>query len=135
MTIGFVGTDHTRASLGVRGRLALDGARGERLLDLLAADPLIDEAAVLATCNRVEVYVAASDVAAAMDRATAHLAAATGMPAGGAGPPRRIWPPQPGCRRPSLAPCWRAMWTPRRRDTCSPSPRACARWSWAMHRS
>src|SRR4051794_38964924 len=86
MTIGLVGTDHTRAPLAVRERLALDGARGERLLDLLTADPLIDEAAVLVTCNRVEVYVAASDVAAALDRARAHLAAATGMPAAELGP-------------------------------------------------
>jgi len=78
MTIGLVGTDHTRAPLAVRERLALDGARGDRLLDLLAADARIDEAAVLATCNRVEVYVAAPDVAAALDRAAAHLAAATG---------------------------------------------------------
>src|SRR3954466_10994750 len=87
MTIGLVGTDHTRAPLAVRERLALHGARGECLLDLLTADPLIDEAAVLATCNRVEVYAAAPDVAAAMDRATAHLAAATGMSAAELCPP------------------------------------------------
>ncbi len=75
MSIGFVGTDHTRAPLALRGRLAIDGERLDLLYNLLRRDPLIAEAAVLSTCNRIEVYVAAPDVRAALRTATAHLLA------------------------------------------------------------
>jgi glutamyl-tRNA reductase len=79
MTVGLVGVDHTRAPLPVRESVAVEGERYERLLELLARDSLIDESAVLATCNRVEVYVAAADVETALDRAAGHLATATGV--------------------------------------------------------
>ncbi|HEX6656177.1 MAG TPA: hypothetical protein VF153_08210 [Candidatus Limnocylindria bacterium] len=62
-----------------RERVAAEGERHERLLDLLVSDPLIDEAAILATCNRVEVYVAAVDVETALDCASGHLATTTGL--------------------------------------------------------
>jgi len=75
VSIGFVGTDHTRAPLALRGRLAIDGERLDLLYNLLRRDPLIAEAAVLSTCNRIEVYVAAPDVRAALRTATAHLLA------------------------------------------------------------
>lgn len=61
MTIGFIGTDHTQAPLALRERLTLDDARLDALLDALRSAPGVAEAAVLATCNRVEVYVAAAD--------------------------------------------------------------------------
>jgi glutamyl-tRNA reductase len=86
MSVGLVGLDHTRAPLPVRERLAVEGERYERLLQLLDADALIDEAAILATCNRVEVYVAAADVEAALARAAGHLATATGVSAAELGP-------------------------------------------------
>jgi len=75
VSIGFVGTDHTRAPLALRGRLAIDGQRLDLLYTLLRRDPLITEAAVLSTCNRIEVYVAAPDIRAALGAATAHLLA------------------------------------------------------------
>lgn len=53
-----MGTDHTIAPLALRERLALgDDAASAFLLGLIG-DPLIGEAALLSTCNRVEVYVA-----------------------------------------------------------------------------
>ena len=79
MSIGFVGTDHTRVSLSLRERLAVAGEHLDRLLDLLRAEPLISEAAVLSTCNRVEIYVAAPDASAALTRATHHLLTVTGV--------------------------------------------------------
>jgi glutamyl-tRNA reductase len=79
VSIGFVGTDHTRVSLSLRERLAVAGERLDRLLDLLRAEPLISEAAVLSTCNRVEIYVAAPDASAALTRATHHLLTVTGV--------------------------------------------------------
>jgi glutamyl-tRNA reductase len=60
-----IGTDHTLAPLAVRERLALEGESTARLLQQLHADPAVEEAAVLATCNRVEVYLAAMDGEAA----------------------------------------------------------------------
>jgi len=79
LTIGCIGTDHTRTPLGVRERLATSGERLYALLERLKADPLIDEAAVLSTCNRVELYVASSDVRAALGRAVDHLLKLTGL--------------------------------------------------------
>jgi len=81
VAIGFVGADHTRAPLALRERLAVAGERLDLLLDLLRADALIDEAAVLSTCNRTEIYVAAPEARAALARATVHLLAVTGVPA------------------------------------------------------
>jgi glutamyl-tRNA reductase len=54
-----VGTDHTIAPLVTRERLALDGKAAVELLHRVRANPLVLEAAVLSTCNRTEVYLAA----------------------------------------------------------------------------
>lgn len=53
-----VGTDHTLAPLALRERLALDGEAAAQFLRRLVTAPAIAEAALLSTCNRVEVYVA-----------------------------------------------------------------------------
>ena len=82
MTIGCIGTDHTRASLALRERLAVTAGHLDTLLDALRAEPFLAEAAVLSTCNRTEIYVAAPDAPAALERATQHLLAVTGVPAG-----------------------------------------------------
>ena len=68
MTIAYIGTDHTRASLALRERLALDGARLDAVYAALRADPLIAEAAILSTCNRTEIYVAAYTLGYNLDR-------------------------------------------------------------------
>jgi len=82
VTIGCIGTDHTRASLALRERLAVTADHLDTLLDTLRAEPFLAEAAVLSTCNRTEIYVAAPDAPAALERATQHLLAVTGVPAG-----------------------------------------------------
>jgi len=81
VTIGCIGTDHSRASLALRERMVVAGDRLDLLLEHLRAEPLIAEAAVLSTCNRTEVYVAAQDVRAALARAAHHLLAVSGVPA------------------------------------------------------
>ena len=53
-----MGTDHTIAPLALRERLALGGDDASAFLLGLTGNPLIVEAALLSTCNRVEVYVA-----------------------------------------------------------------------------
>jgi glutamyl-tRNA reductase len=78
MTIGCLGTDHTRASLAQREFLTLSDDCLNALLDALVADPNVTEAAVLATCNRSEIYLAAADVDVALDQAFACLVRATG---------------------------------------------------------
>ncbi len=60
-TVTVVGTDHTIAPLALRERLALDGRASSSLLQALRASETVLEAAVLSTCNRTEVYIAASD--------------------------------------------------------------------------
>jgi glutamyl-tRNA reductase len=66
-TIMMVGTDHTLATLAVRERLALDGKAAVALLHRLRAEPAVVEAAILSTCNRTEVYLAATDPVIAVE--------------------------------------------------------------------
>src|SRR5437016_4660893 len=82
VTIACICTDHTRASLALRERLAVAGDHRDTLLESLRSEPFLAEAAVLSTCNRTEIYVAAPDVPAALERATQHLLAVTGVPRG-----------------------------------------------------
>ncbi len=78
MTIGCIGADHTRASVAQRETLMVSGERLDALLDALVAVPAVAEAAVLSTCNRTEVYLAASDIEAAFGEASRCLAVVTG---------------------------------------------------------
>lgn len=63
--IVMIGTDHTRAPLALRERLALDGKAVTQLLQELHADDAVVEAALLCTCNRTEAYLVATNPAAA----------------------------------------------------------------------
>lgn len=56
-----VGTDHTIAPLALRERLALDAGKTAELLQTLRTQAAIDEAVVLSTCNRAEIYIASTD--------------------------------------------------------------------------
>jgi glutamyl-tRNA reductase len=62
MNLFMVGVDHTSASVAVRERLAFsETALSEALAQLTSPDddgtpPLLEEAVILSTCNRVEVY-------------------------------------------------------------------------------
>jgi glutamyl-tRNA reductase len=66
-----IGLSHRTAPLAVRERLALSTAREVELLHLLAQAPR--EALLVSTCNRVELYLAAPDLAAARTQARAEL--------------------------------------------------------------
>jgi glutamyl-tRNA reductase len=52
-----VGVEHKTAPLDVRERLALDATGVALGNTALASDPLIDEVAILSTCNRTELYL------------------------------------------------------------------------------
>jgi glutamyl-tRNA reductase len=62
MKVQMVGCSHHRSSDAVRGRLAFSPAQACEALDSLRARFPGTEAVVLSTCNRVEVYTAATEV-------------------------------------------------------------------------
>lgn len=67
-TILVVGTDYTLAPVATRERLALEGQSAASLLHALRSTETVLEAAVLCTCNRTELYVAAADAEAGIAR-------------------------------------------------------------------
>jgi len=74
-----LGLSHRTAPLAVRERLALAPGEAVALMAGLVATDAVDEAVVLSTCNRTELYVAGPDAAAAERAAVAALAAHAGM--------------------------------------------------------
>jgi glutamyl-tRNA reductase len=77
MRLLLVGTSHRLAPVEVRERVALDSDGEAALARRLGED---GEAVCLSTCNRTELYLAASDTGAAGDRATDELADLGGIP-------------------------------------------------------
>src|SRR5258708_22196378 len=78
MTIVNVGVSHRIAPAEMLEKLAVPAAELGGVLARLHAVPGIDEVVVLSTCNRVEVYAAASGPAKAAIRAVVDLMAARG---------------------------------------------------------
>ena len=76
MTIVNVGVSHRFAPAEILEKLAVPSAELGSVLTRLHTVPSIDEVAVLSTCNRVEVYAAASGPAEQVTRAVASLVAA-----------------------------------------------------------
>jgi glutamyl-tRNA reductase len=65
MDVQLLAVNHHTAPLELRERLALDAAGVAAGLRDVRNDPAVAEAVLLATCNRTELYVATSDLAAA----------------------------------------------------------------------
>lgn len=63
--IALVGLDHRQASVETRGRLNFAGDALTAALRALRDEPAVDEAIILSTCNRTEIYLASGDPAAA----------------------------------------------------------------------
>ena len=76
MTIVNVGVSHRFAPAEILEKLAVPSAELGSVLTRLRTVPSIDEVAVLSTCNRVEVYAAASGPAEQVTQAVASLVAA-----------------------------------------------------------
>ncbi|MBF6590849.1 MAG: glutamyl-tRNA reductase [Ktedonobacterales bacterium] len=92
--IGLIGFDHQRANLQLRGRLSFaDDRLCAALQSLLDAD-VVTEVAILSTCNRTEIYLAAPAWAPARAWAIAFLNET--YQRGAASPPSRT--PLPGAR-------------------------------------
>jgi glutamyl-tRNA reductase len=75
-----IGLSHQTAPLDVRERLAVIPAELEARLGELVRLPGVVEAALLSTCNRVEIYVAATDERGALSALRGHLRAALSAP-------------------------------------------------------
>ncbi|MEI2419869.1 glutamyl-tRNA reductase, partial [Arthrospira platensis SPKY2] len=61
MPILSIGLNHRTAPVEVRETIAFEGDALSEALSLLAQKPAIQEVAILSTCNRTEIYVAAQD--------------------------------------------------------------------------
>lgn len=74
MNIVVVGLSHHTTPLEIREKLAFDANGIERPLRELVAIPDVEEGLIVSTCNRVEVYAVARDIAAGIARIKRFLA-------------------------------------------------------------
>jgi len=79
MAIVVVGLNHTTAPVAVRERLAFSDATLAQALQQFRA-PEVQELVMLSTCNRVELYMHASDVDASLASCVAFLATCHALP-------------------------------------------------------
>ncbi|GAA0951627.1 glutamyl-tRNA reductase [Kribbella koreensis] len=75
-----VGISHRSAEISVLERVALDPDAATKLALAVQHTPAVTESAVLATCNRTEVYANVDRFHAGMDEVTAILSDVTGVP-------------------------------------------------------
>ncbi len=75
-----VGVSYRSADLGLLERVALDGDAATKLAVAVQHAEAVAESAVVATCNRTEVYADVERFHAGMDEVTAVLADITGVP-------------------------------------------------------
>lgn len=81
MSILALSVSHKTAPVEVLARLALDTPTSTKLVDALLASEHVDEAIVLSTCNRTEIYAAVSRFHGALDDTSTTLAEFAGMSA------------------------------------------------------
>jgi glutamyl-tRNA reductase len=75
-----VGVSYRSADLALLERVALDGETATKLALAVQHADAVSESAVVATCNRTEIYANVERFHAGMDEVTAILADATGVP-------------------------------------------------------
>src|ERR1044072_859073 len=80
MSILVVSVSHKSTSVSHLGQLALDSHASAKLGEQLVGSEHIDEAVVLSTCNRTELYASVSRFHGALDDATQVLADLAGLP-------------------------------------------------------
>src|SRR4051794_5372792 len=74
-----LGISHKTAPVALRERLAMPDAEAQRFLHEAVAAPAVDEAVVISTCNRTEVYLTVTDAVAAETAVLGALAARAGI--------------------------------------------------------
>ncbi|CAM9453089.1 unnamed protein product [Phaeothamnion confervicola] len=80
LEVHVIGLSHHNAAVEVREKLAVPEANWNEESARLCQSPNVVEAAVLSTCNRFEVYVAAHDAHAAIREAVVALQERSGLP-------------------------------------------------------
>ena len=79
MSILAVSVSHKTTSVDVLARVAMDQATATKLAQTLLAGDHVDEAVVLSTCNRTEMYASVSRFHGGLDDVTQALAALSGV--------------------------------------------------------
>jgi glutamyl-tRNA reductase len=74
-----LGVSHKTAPVALRERLAMTDVGAERFLREAVEDPALDEAVVISTCNRTELYVVGRDPVEAESAVLSRLAARAGI--------------------------------------------------------
>jgi glutamyl-tRNA reductase len=74
-----LGISHKTAPVALRERLAMPDSEARRFLHEVVAAPAVEEAVVISTCNRTEVYLTAGDPVAAETAVLGALAARAGI--------------------------------------------------------
>ena len=74
-----IGASHKTAGVAVRERIALTSVGAERLMRELVEEPEIQEAVVLSTCNRTELYLVVGDAVEAETAVLGRLARRAGV--------------------------------------------------------
>jgi glutamyl-tRNA reductase len=81
MSLIAIGVSHRTAPVPMLERLALASDTQTKLLHELTSNPAVDQAMVVATCNRVEIYLEADMFHPAVEATTEGLSLATGVAA------------------------------------------------------
>jgi glutamyl-tRNA reductase len=79
MSILVVSVSHRSTSVGMLSRLAMDAAATAKLAEQLVSSDHIDEAVVLSTCNRTELYTSVTRFHGGLDDAVTALAELAGL--------------------------------------------------------
>ena len=74
-----LGISHKTAPVALRERVAFDGPEAERFLRAATADPAVNEAVAISTCNRTEFYLVVGDAVHAESTVLALLAQRAGI--------------------------------------------------------
>ncbi|MDZ8086651.1 MULTISPECIES: glutamyl-tRNA reductase [unclassified Nostoc] len=80
MNIAVVGLSHKTAPVEVREKLSIPEPQIENAIAQLASYPHIDEVAILSTCNRLEIYIVASEADQGIREVTQFLAEYSKLP-------------------------------------------------------
>ena len=79
MSILAVSVSHKTTSMDVLARVAMDPATATKLAEVMIASDHVDEAVVLSTCNRTEMYASVSRFHGGLDDVTGALAELSGV--------------------------------------------------------
>ncbi len=80
MNIAVVGLSHKTATVEVREKLSIPEARMQEAIAQLTSYPNIEEAAILSTCNRLELYVVTSETEGGIREITQFLSEFSQLP-------------------------------------------------------